>query len=100
MEEFIRASVAHFENLLREQLKRQETMEKGAAKRDYSKAEHITIGIIGWEVFDIVKGKASTLTWIVLGFFSLVGIFELGAIFSAKKKKDNPDETKPVTQAA
>ena len=59
-----------------------------------------TLGIVGWEVFDIVKGKASTLTWIVLGFFSLVGIFELGAIFSAKKKKDNPDETKPVTQAA
>ena len=59
-----------------------------------------TLGIIGWEVFDIVKGKASTLTWIVLGFFALVGIFELGAIFSAKKKKDNPDETKPVTQAA
>ena len=47
MEEFIRASVAHFETLLREQLKRQETMEKGAAKRDYSQAEHITIGIIG-----------------------------------------------------
>ena len=47
MEEFIRASVAHFETLLREQLKRQETMEKGAAKRDYRQAEHITIGIIG-----------------------------------------------------
>ena len=47
MEEFIRASVAHFETLLREQLKRQEAMENGAAKRDYSKAEHITIGIIG-----------------------------------------------------
>ena len=47
MEELIRASVAHFETLLREQLKRQETMEKGAAKRDYRQAEHITIGIIG-----------------------------------------------------
>ena len=47
MEEFIRASVAHFETLLREQLKRQETMEKGASKRDYRQAEHITIGIIG-----------------------------------------------------
>ena len=47
MEDFIRASVAHFESLLREQLKRQEAMEQGAAKRDYSKAGHITIGIIG-----------------------------------------------------
>ena len=59
-----------------------------------------TLGIIGWEVFDIVKGKASTLTWIALGFFSLVGLFELGAIFSAKNKKNNPDETKPEMQAA
>ena len=47
MEDFIRASVAHFESLLREKLKRQEAMEQGAAKRDYSKAGHITIGIIG-----------------------------------------------------
>ena len=47
MEEFVAASVAHFEKLLREQLSRQESMEQGAAKRDYSRAEHITIGVIG-----------------------------------------------------
>ena len=47
MEEYIAASVKQFETLLRQQLKRQENMEKGAARRDYSQAEHITIGVIG-----------------------------------------------------
>ena len=67
MEEFIRASVAHFESLLREQLKRQETMENGAAKRDYSKAEHITIGIIGGDgIGPIIVNEARRVLEVLL----------------------------------
>ena len=45
-EEEIKASVEKFEILLREQLARQDIMERAAAKKDYSEAEKITIGII------------------------------------------------------
>ena len=47
MEELIRESVAHFEALLREQLKRQEHMEQGAGGRDFAAAEKIVIGVVG-----------------------------------------------------
>ena len=47
MEELIRASVAHFEALLREQLQRQERMEQGAGGRDFAAAEKIVIGVVG-----------------------------------------------------
>ena len=47
MEDYIKQAVAHYESLLRQQLARQERMEQGAANRDFSKAEHITIGLIG-----------------------------------------------------
>ena len=26
----------------------------------------LTLGVIGWQVFDIVKGQATVLTWIAL----------------------------------
>ena len=45
-----------------------------------------TLGLIGWNIFDIANGRQSVFTWIMLGFFSLVGLFELGAIFEARKK--------------
>ena len=45
-----------------------------------------TLGLIGWNIFDIANGRQSVFTWIMLGFFSLVGLFELGAIFEEKKK--------------
>ena len=45
-----------------------------------------TLGLIGWNIFDITNGRGTTFTWIMLSFFSLVGLFELGAIFEARKK--------------
>ncbi len=47
MEDTIKAASAQFEKLLREQLARQERMEKGAFTRDFAKAERIVIGVIG-----------------------------------------------------
>lgn len=40
----------------------------------------LSLALIGWQVFDIVKGKASVLTWVLLGIFSLGALFELGAV--------------------
>ena len=45
-----------------------------------------TLGLIGWNIFDIANGRGNTFTWIMLSFFSLVGLCELGMIFEAKKK--------------
>ena len=45
-----------------------------------------TLGLIGWNIFDIANGRGTTFTWIMLSFFSLAGLLELGAIFEAKKK--------------
>ena len=47
MEDTIKAALAQFETLLREQLKRQERMEQGAFTRDFAKADRIVIGVIG-----------------------------------------------------
>ncbi len=47
MDERIAAAAAQFEKLLREQLSRQEAMEKGGNARDFSKTEHIVIGVVG-----------------------------------------------------
>ena len=47
MEEKIAAAAAQFETLLRQQLARQERMEKGAFTRDFAGAEKIVIGVIG-----------------------------------------------------
>ena len=51
-----------------------------------------TLGLIGWNIFDITNSKGTTFTWIMLVFFSVVGLFELGAIFEAKKKADQGKE--------
>ncbi len=47
MDELIRSAAAQFETLLREQLQRQERMEKGAFTRDFKGADRIVIGVIG-----------------------------------------------------
>ena len=47
MEDYIAAAAAHFEELLRQQLKRQEAMEQGAEARDFAAAEKIRIGVVG-----------------------------------------------------
>ena len=63
-----------------------------------------TLAIIAWEVIDIIHGRATALSWIALGFFSLVGLFELGAIFDEKKKTADAskidDTTSTTTTAA
>ena len=46
MEDQIRTAARHFEQLLREQLARQERMARGAETKDYARAEHIVIGIV------------------------------------------------------
>ncbi len=40
----------------------------------------LSLVLIGWQVLDIVKGKAGVLTWVLLGVFSLGALFELGAV--------------------
>ena len=45
----------------------------------------ITLGLIAWNVFDMINGRASTFTYIATGVLSLFGIFELGGIISAKR---------------
>ena len=47
MEEYIKKAAAHFEQLLREQLAREERLENESSAKDYSKLEKINIGIIG-----------------------------------------------------
>ena len=47
MEERIRLASETFAALLREQLARQERLERGESARDFSKAEHIVIGVVG-----------------------------------------------------
>ena len=47
MENYINEAVKHFENLLKEQLKRVEDLENGATATDFSKKEQIVIGVIG-----------------------------------------------------
>ncbi len=47
MEDFVRASCAHFEALLREQLQRQQRMEQAGKARDFAAAEKIVIGVVG-----------------------------------------------------
>ena len=43
-----------------------------------------TLALLAWQIFDIVKGSASVLTWVLLVIFSLGGLFELGEIFESK----------------
>ena len=43
-----------------------------------------TLALLAWQIFDIVKGSAGVLTWVLLVIFSLGGLFELGEIFESK----------------
>lgn len=47
MEEQIRAALAHYEKLLRNQLARAERIEQGEPAVDYAKLETVTIGVVG-----------------------------------------------------
>ena len=47
----------------------------------------ISLGLIAWNVIDIVSGKAGTFTWAALGVFSLIGIGEAISIFRSRKPK-------------
>ena len=57
-----------------------------------------TLAIIAWEVIDIIHGRITVFTWIALGFFSLVGLFELGAIFDEKNKNANKAMSKDTAE--
>ncbi len=62
MEQYINNAVEQFKALLNEQLKRVENMEKGAAPKDYSSCEKITIGIIGGDgIGPIIVDQAKEL---------------------------------------
>ena len=62
MEQYINNAVEQFKALLNEQLKRVENMEKGAAPKDYSNCEKITIGIIGGDgIGPIIVDQAKEL---------------------------------------
>lgn len=47
MDNNIDSAVQHFREILSKQLERQEALERGGHAKDFSKAEHITIGICG-----------------------------------------------------
>ena len=53
-----------------------------------------TLALLAWQIFDIVKGSAGVLTWVLLVIFSLGGLFELGEIFESKNPAA-PEEEKP-----
>ena len=57
------------------------------------------LALIAWQVFDIIKGKAGVLTWILLGIFSLGGLFELAEICEFKSKAVTAGE-QPADTAA
>ncbi len=45
-----------------------------------------TLGLIVWNVIDVIHGRAGVMTWIFLPLLSIIGLFEIGAICEAKKK--------------
>ena len=62
MEQYINSACEQFRKLLTEQLERTERMEKGAVKKDYSKAEKIVIGIVGGDgIGPIIVNEAKRL---------------------------------------
>lgn len=67
MENYINDALKHFENLLREQLKRVENLENGSCATDFSKKEKIVIGIIGGDgIGPIIVDEANTLLKVLL----------------------------------
>ncbi len=62
MQQYINDACEQFKKLLTEQLERTEIMEKGAIKKDYSKAEKIVIGIVGGDgIGPIIVDEAKRL---------------------------------------
>ena len=55
-----------------------------------------TLALLAWQIFDIVKGSAGVLTWVLLVIFCLGGLFELGEIVESKNpapaEEEKPDE--------
>ena len=37
----------------------------------------MSLVLIGWKVIDIFTGRANVLTWVLLGVFTVMGLFEL-----------------------
>lgn len=67
MENYINDALKHFENLLREQLKRVENLENGSNATDFSKKEKIVIGVIGGDgIGPIIVDEANTLLNVLL----------------------------------
>lgn len=62
MQQYIENACEQFKKLLTEQLARTKIMEKGAVKKDYSKAEKIVIGIVGGDgIGPIIVNEAKRL---------------------------------------
>ena len=60
----------------------------------------MSLVLIGWQVLDIVKGKAGALTWVLLGVFSLMGLFELIDLASSGHTADADENKEPEKQSA
>ena len=45
-----------------------------------------TLGLIVWNVIDVIHGRAGVMTWIFRPLLSIIGLFEIGAICEARKK--------------
>ena len=62
MEKYIDAAVSHFENLLREQIARQQKMEQDSGAIDYSKLDKIIIGVCGGDgIGPIISAESEKL---------------------------------------
>ena len=59
-----------------------------------------TLALLAWQIFDIVKGSAGVLTWVLLVIFSLGGLFELGEIFESKSKPTAEEEQPAEAKSA
>ena len=46
----------------------------------------MSLVLIGWKVIDIFTGKANVLTWVLLGVFTVMGLFELVEIVESGHK--------------
>ena len=57
-----------------------------------------TLALLAWQIFDIVKGSAGVLTWVLLVIFSLGGLFELGEIVESKNPAAPEEERQAETK--
>ncbi len=62
MEQYIKSAVSHFEQLLREQIARQQKMEKDSGAIDYSSLDKIVIGVCGGDgIGPIISAESEKL---------------------------------------